>query len=279
MNILKNKLQLLVTLLFVGFIGWWISFQHIVDKQGSSVNWFENTYGLVALIGSIIGFFAMKKWGGSKTVLGKSLMFFALGLFAQEAGQLVSSYYTQIAKEQLPYPSFGDVAYFGSVLLYICAAIFLTKMAGVKFSLRQRGYKVVAVAIPLILLVFSYAVLLHGHQYDTTKPLTVFLDAGYPIGQACYISIAIVAYLLSRKLMGGIMKAGFILVIVALLAQYVSDFTFIYESHRNAYVPGKFDDLLYLIAYYVMTLAMIKFLGIYKGLSSGKAAGVKADKA
>ena len=179
-----------------------------------------------------------EKMGRPKTVLGKSLMFFSLGLFAQEAGQLVSSYYTQIAKTDLPYPSLGDVAYFGSVLLYICAALFLAKVAGVRFSLKKSGYKAIAVVVPVILLAISYSLLLHNYQYDTTKPLTVFLDAGYPIGQACYISIAIVAYLLSRKLMGGIMRAGFVLVILALFIQYVSDFTFIYQSHRGTYVPA-----------------------------------------
>ncbi len=266
MNILKNKLHVSVSVIFLGFIGWWVSFQHVVDKQGSSVNWFENTYGLVALIGSIIGLMAMRRWGGIKTVLGKSLLFFALGLFAQEVGQLVSSYYTQIAKTALPYPSLGDVGYFGGVLLYIVAAIYLARVAGVKFSLKKTGYKLIAVAVPVVLLAISYRILLHNHQYDTTKPLTVFLDAGYPIGQAGYISIAIMAYLLSRKFLGGIMKPGLLLVIFALFVQYISDFTFIYESHRNAYVPGKFDDLFYLIAYFVMTLAMIKFLTIYKHL-------------
>src|ERR1039458_3259554 len=174
MNILKNKLQIFVTLVLLGFIGWWISFQHVVSNQGPSVNWFENTYGLMALIGSIIGLFAMKKWGGVKTVLGKSLMFFSLGLFAQEAGQLISSYYTQVAKESLPYPSVGDVAYFGSLLLYICAALFLARVAGVRFSLKQVSYKAIAIAVPVILLTVSYLILLHNHQYDTSKPLTVF---------------------------------------------------------------------------------------------------------
>lgn len=263
---MKNKLQLFVTLAFLGFVAWWLSFQHVVAHQGSSVNWFENSYGLVALTGSIIGFFAIKKWGGLKTVLGKSLLFFSLGLFAQEVGQLVSSYYTQVVKVALPYPSVGDVAYFGSVLLYICAALFLARVAGVKFSLKKSGYQVIAVAVPIVLLAVSYLLLLHNHQYDTSKPLTVFLDAGYPIGQACYISITLVAYLLSRKLLGGVMKSGLILVILALCVQYVADFTFIYQSHRSTYTPGRFDDLFYLIAYFVMTTALIRFHTIYKNL-------------
>ena len=265
---MKNKLQILVTLIFLGFFAWWISFQHVVTKQGPSVQWFGGTYGIVALIGSIIGFTAARKWGGFKTVLGKALMFFSLGLLAQEAGQLIYTYYIYGAKIQIPYPSWGDVAYFGSVLLYITAAIYLTRVSGAKFSLKDVKYKFIAVIVPLVLLGVSYWVFLHHHQYDFHKPLTVFLDFGYPMGQAIYISIAITAYLLSRKLLGGIMRAGLVLVMVALFLQYISDFTFVYQSSRGTYLSGKYDDLFYLISYFGMTTAMIKFHTIYRGLSS-----------
>lgn len=266
MKIQKNKLQIFVTLVFLGFIGWWVSFQSVVDDQGSSVNWFENTYGLVALIGAIVGFVAMQKWGGIKTVLGKALFFFSLGLLAQEAGQLISSYYTQIAKTDLPYPSVGDIAYFGSVLLYIIAAIYLTKISGAKFAFKETKYKIIAVLVPVALLSVSYTVLLKGYEFDTAHPVTVFLDLGYPLGQAVYISIAVVAYLLSRKQLGGVMKAGVLAVIFALVIQYVSDFSFIYSIHHGTYTPGKYVDLLYLTSYFLMATAMIKFLSIYSGI-------------
>lgn len=267
MNILKNKLQIFVTLIFIGFVVWWISFQHVVNQLGLSVQWFGSTYAIVALIGSITGFIAASKWGGFKTILGKALTFFALGLLAQAAGQLIGDYYVVWAHlSTIPYPSWDDVAYFGSVLFYILAAFMLSVTAGVKFSLKHVSYKFIAVLIPVILVSVSYAVILHNHQYDFHRPLTVFLDAGYPVGQALYISIAAVAYLLSRKLMGGVMKSGILLVIVALCIQYLSDFTFLYQSNRGTYVPGKYDDLFYLIAYFAMSTAMIRFLAIYKGL-------------
>src|SRR5881392_3642318 len=113
MNIFKNKLQVFVTLVFLVYLGWWLSFQHVVENQGLTVQWFGGTYGVVALIGAIIGFFASRRWGGYKTLLGKSLMFFSLGLLAQEAGQLILTYYIYGSKIQIPYPSWGDVAYFG----------------------------------------------------------------------------------------------------------------------------------------------------------------------
>lgn len=272
-TIKRNHIAQFALIMLLVFVGWWVSFQGVVDQQGSSVNWFENTYGLMALLGSIVGFTAVKKWGGAKAVIGRALLFFSLGLFAQEVGQLVSSYYTQIAHTDLPYPSLGDVAYFGSVVLYLIAALYLGKAVAVKLSLKKLEYKAIAVLVPIVLLAISYFVLLRGYEYDTSKPLTVLLDSGYPIGQACYISVAIIAYLLSRKMLGGIMKSGILLIIVGLVIQYISDFSFIYKVHRGEYVPGKFVDLFYLISYFVMTIALIRFLAIYRSLN-GKAQSI-----
>lgn len=262
----KNKLQIFFTLVLIGFFAWWVSFQHVVAKYGRSVEWFEGTYGLIALGGSIVGLSASRKWGGLKSTLGKALLFFSLGLFAQEAGQLIYAYYVDIDKIQIPYPSLGDVAYFGSTLLYIVAALYLAKAAGASTTLKHVKYKFIAVVVPIIIIITSYLILLHNHQFDTSKPLTVFLDNGYPIGEAIYISIGITAYLLSRKFLGGVMRAGILLIIFALVVQYVSDFTFVFQGNRGTYVSGNYDDLFYLIAYFVMTTAMIKFLAIYNRL-------------
>jgi hypothetical protein len=265
----KNKPQIAITVIFLGFVAWWISFQRVVSSQGICVQWFGGTYGVVALIGSIIGFSAARQWGGLKTVLGKALTLFSFSLLAQEAGQLIYTYYIYGAKIQIPYPSWGDVAYFGSVLFYIAAALFLAQATGIKYALKKRTtYKIVAVALPVILLTVSYSILLHHHHYDTSKPLTVFLDAGYPIGEAIYISIALVAYLLSRKLLGGVLRPAILLVVLALGIQYVSDFTFVYQSNRGTYLSGKYDDLFYLIAYFAMTTAMINFRVAYKKLKN-----------
>ena len=271
---MKNKTQIAIAVLFLGYVIWWLSFQRVVEQQGLAVQWFGGTYGVMALIGSIIGCTVARKWGGFKTVLGKALTFFSFGLLAQEAGQLIYTYYIYGAKVQIPYPSWGDAAYFGSVLLYICAAFFLTKAAGAKFSLKDTKYKIIAFLVPAVLLAVSYGIFLFHHAYDFSHPLTVFLDFGYPIGQAIYISIAITAYLLSRKLLGGVMRSGIVLVILALFIQYVADFTFVYQSSRHTYLSGKYDDLLYLISYFAMATALIKFHTIYRGLSAKK---VEAD--
>jgi hypothetical protein len=266
MNIFKNKVQILLTVVFLAYVAWWASFQSVVEQQGVSVQRFGATYGVVALIGAIIGFFASHRWGGYKTVLGRALLLYALGLLAQVAGQIIYTYYIYGAKIQIPYPSWGDVGFFGGVLLNICATVYLAKAVGVRFSLKRKLYKLVALLVFAIILVTSYWVFLHNHQYDWSHPLTAFLDFGYPMGQAIYISLAITAYLLSRRMLGGVMRAGILIVIFALIIQYISDFTFLYQSSRGTWLTGRWNDLSYLVAYFVMATAMVKFHMIYSGL-------------
>lgn len=271
MNLFKNKIQIVLTLAFLGYVGWWISFQSIVEQQGLSVQRFGATYGIVALIGAIAGFVASHKWGGYKTVMGRALLFYALGLLAQEAGQIIYTYYIYGAKIQIPYPSWGDAGFFGGVLFNICATIFLAKAVGVHFSLKRKLYKVVALVVFASIITTSYFVFVHHQQYDWSHPLTAFLDLGYPIGEALYISLAVTAFLLSRRMLGGIMRAGILVIILALIIQYLSDFTFLYQSNRGTWISGRWDDLAYLTAYFVMSTAMVKFLETYKSLR------VKAD--
>ncbi|HET7827296.1 MAG TPA: hypothetical protein VFK97_00315 [Candidatus Saccharimonadales bacterium] len=266
MKIFKTKIQIGLTLLFLAFVAWWASFQSVVTHQGRSVQWFGGTYGVVALIGAFIGFAVMRKWGGYKTILGRALLFYALGLLAQEAGQLIYTYYIYGAKIQIPYPSWGDLAYFGSVLLYIYATILLAKATGVRFSLKRKSYKLAAFLVFAVILSTSYLVFLHHHQYNWHKPLTAFLDFGYPMGQAIYISLAVTAYLLSRRMLGGIMRAGILIIILALVIQYFSDFTFLYQSSRGTWQTGHWNDLSYLVAYFVMATAMVKFNLTYRDL-------------
>ena len=279
MNLAKRWPQIVVILMFLGFFGWWLSFQSVVKDQGVSVQWFGATYGLMALTASTIGVVASLQWGGLKSTLGRALAFFALGLLAQEAGQLIYTYYIYGAQIQIPYPSWGDVAYFGSVLCYLTGAWFLTRVTGAKYALKRKSYKVIAVVVPVVILAVSYMVFINGQEFDLTQPLTAALNVGYPLGEAIYISLAVVAYLLSSRLLGGIMKAGILSIIVALVIQYISDFTFLYESSRGTYLAGEFADLFYLIAYFAFALAMVKFVMIHRGLRKKVQASSNAPQA
>lgn len=254
-------------LLFVALSTWWLLLRlKGVSNESNDNQLFAASYGIMALWGGIWGLAASSKWGGLRSVMGKAIALFSLGLFFQEFGQIAYSYYIYYLHEPVPYPSLGDLGYFGSIPFYIYGVFLLAKASGVKVSLGSIKNKIQAVFVPALLLLISYLVFLKDYSFDWNQPLTVFLDFSYPLGQAIYISIALLAFLLSRGILGGIMKKRVLFILLALLFQYLSDWTFLYQANKETWYAGGFNDYMYLFSYFLMTLALLELKNVYTQL-------------
>ncbi len=256
-----------VTLLFLLFSFWWFVLRFLNLPNDSIHNQiFAAVYGIIAIFGGLKGLSVAFKWGGLKSLLGKSALFFSLGLLLQEAGQLTYSYYIYFKKIEIPYPSIGDLFFYGTIPLYIAAVIYLAKASGVHISLRSVVSKLQAILIPLAMLSISYYVLLQDYIFDWSNKLVIFLDFGVPLGQAVYISIAILTYLLTTKMLGGLMRSKVLLFILALLAQYVADWTFLFQASQETWYAGGLNDYMYLVAYFLMTYALFQLNLVFRKL-------------
>ncbi|MBI2314558.1 hypothetical protein HYU93_00640 [Candidatus Daviesbacteria bacterium] len=249
----------IATVFFVFMTIWWLTIFLPGSKETFQNYLFAATYGLICLWGGSWGLIISKKWGGFSSAIGRAIIFFSLGLLAQEFGQLVFSYYNIFLKIEIPYPSLADVGFFGSIPFYIFGMAYLAKAAGSKFSLNTITNKLQIVVVPVSMLMISYLLFLKGYEFDFSDPLKVFLDFGYPFGEAFYISVAILAYFLSRKLLGGVMKSRILLLIGAFVMQYLADFNFLYQNSQGTWVNGGYGDYIYFLAYFVMTLGLIQF--------------------
>lgn len=220
---------------------------------------FASIYGVMALFGAICGISISFKWGGLRSVMGKAILLFSLGLLAQEFGQLTYAYFSFFKHIDVPYPSLGDIGYFGSIPLYILGVIYLSKASGVKISTSSLVSKLQAIIIPIIMLAVGYVLFLQDYTFDPVSPLRTVLDFGYPLGQAVYISLAILTYLLSKHVLGGIMKNKILFILFALCVQFLCDYTFLYQSSRGTWAAGGVNDYMYLVAYFLMTIGLIQF--------------------
>jgi len=251
----------IVIILFLLLSGWWVFLQFTGQSGDLQNQLFGGTYGIIALFGAILGMKNAKEWGGFKSYVGRSMLMFAFGLLLQEFGQLTYWYYIFFKHIDVPYPSIGDIGYFGSIPFYVYGVILLGRSAGVKYTLQSLGAKILALLIPVGMLAFSYVIFLRGYTFDWSHPLTIFLDFGYPFGEAIYISLAIVAYLFSLKVLGGVMKYRVLIILLALFIQYLCDFTFLYQAQQQTWVAGGVNDFMYLISYFVMTVGLIQMDG------------------
>jgi len=242
---------------FVFFTAWWGLIQLPVPNQHLLNQLWGGLYGIVALLGAVWGLKISKQWGGLKSLMGKAICMFALGLFAQEFGQLAYNYYIFYRRIEIPYPSMGDVGFFSSVIFYILGAIYLARASGVAVSLQSFKSRMQAFIIPVVMLAYSYFIFLQGYEFDWSNLLTIFLDFGYPLGQAMYVAIAMLAVLLTRGVLGGVMKLRILIIFFALLFQYLCDFMFLYQAHHETWTAGGLNDYMFLVSYLIMTLALL----------------------
>jgi len=227
------------------------------DHRSEDIQIWAASYQLIAWLGAICGFYLASLWGGWKSLVGRVNLAFAFGLLAQSLGQSIFSYffYTGI---DTPYPSIADIGFFGSIPFYIYGAASMVKFYNTNKSIRSVKNLTLAFAIPAGMLAISFFVFLKGYEFDWSSPLRIFLDFGYPLGQSVYVSLAILAFLLSLSNLGGIMKKPTLLFIFSLVAQYVADYTFLYQSSNGTFVGGGVVDYLYLVAYFLMAVSLIQ---------------------
>lgn len=261
---------LLITVIFWGLLTVWFTYIYLFDVSDNMKYAFGATYGLMAIVGAYAGFKASKSWGGIKSKLGRTMFFLSCGLLAAEFGQLVFSYYNIIKGVEIPYPSIADIGFFSNIPLYILALIALAHVTGTKYTLNKQKAKVLILIVPLLVLTASYSIFLKSYDFTDATALRVFLDFGYPLGQAIYVTMALSILLLSFKTLGGVMRKRVMLLLLALMAQYAADFNFLYQTLHETWVNGSYGDYLYLLAYTLMTLALISFISPNVGTTTKK---------
>ncbi len=262
-----NAFSAIACVLFLVLLVWW-AILHITGASSNAQQVWAASYQVMALYGAIIGIIVSQRWGGMKSVIGRSILAFSVGLLLQVWGQSTYSFYIYFLDQAVPYPSIGDIGYFGSIFAYLYGAMLLAKASGVKISLRSYDRLAIAALLPLALLWVSYLVFLRSYDFDWSVPLKVALDLGYPLGQAAYVSAAAVAFILSRTILGGIMRVPIICFIVALVFQYFADFTFLFQANQGSWYAGGWNDFLYATSYTLMTYALIYIGTIYRDIQS-----------
>jgi hypothetical protein len=258
-TLLRSKLALTLLTFYGAILIWWFLMYLWNIRETDQNYYFGVAYPFIALIGGLNGIFISRIWGGYKSLVGRGILFFSLGLLGQAFGQFIWSYYNIIAKIEVPYPSIADVGYFSIVPFYSLGMLSFAKAANSKVNLKKVQGKAVAVLLPLLMVSISYFLFLRNLEYDFSDPLKVFFDFGYPFGEAIIISIALVTLGLSKNILGGQMRSRIIYLIFAIVVIYITEYTFIFKANDGTYYNGGPVDMMYATAFFVMSLGLISF--------------------
>ena len=253
----KSKLTYFILSFYLVIFAWWVYIATNNIENNYLFNW---SYGILALVSGIYAIVIAKKhWGGSKSSLGKLLIFLGVGLLGQWLGLQVWTYYNVIAKVEVPYPSIADVGYFLLVPAYIIAATMLFKVSGARFTAKSLKSKFILVALPIVSLTVAFGLFVKDVGFTDSTPVRVFFDLAYPIGEIIPVTIALSVLLMTTGILGGKMRSRIQFVVFAFAFQFLTEYFFLYQSGTGTYVNGGISDLLYATSYAIMGLALVSF--------------------
>ncbi len=263
---LKKLVYVIAIGLFIVYTFWWIWLEVFVSHDSDLRNGFSISYGIIAGYGGIVGLFISKRWGGFKSYVGKSLIFFSVGLLGQFLGQLSYSVQFYIDHVENAYPSFGEIFFFLSMPSYILAVWYIAKASGSGISLKYFKNKVGAFIFPIIMVVVSYFMFIRGNNFEGQPLIANILNFSYPIGEAIFVSFAILAYYLSGKVLGGVMKRRVVFILFSLVFQYIADSIFLYKTIQGTWYHADSSEFMFALSYSLMTFAFLDFLGVFDRL-------------
>lgn len=246
--------KLVLTSLFILYVFWWVVTK-LFESEILYIAW-GVSYWIFAVLGTIAGCFIAKKWGGYRSIFGRTIYAFSAGLLLQAVGQNFTNYY--ILNDLEIYPSWADLGFFGSIPFYIYGSFLLTKIAGLSIALRSWKNRFFGLFLFILMLSVSYFFLLSQVNYDWSHPMLILLDFGYPFGQAIFVSFAIVTLFLTKGILGGLMRKSILLLLLALFMQFLADYAFSILLGNDAWVAGGLNDIMYLSAYYLMSYAILE---------------------
>jgi len=249
----------------------WI-FLQTSGRTGDNVDnlnyWYSFLFGLIPLIGGLIGMFKSHIWGGLKSVLGKAIFFFSLGLFLWGFGEAIWSYYNFFMAEPAPYPSIADIGFAPSIFFWILGTWFLAQASGAMHAFKNsKVAKTLSVVISLTLAGVAYHMLINVARGGVLVPegetaLKTVLDIAYPLGDFLALIFATVVFALSRKYLGGFYRPAIASILIGLAIMYFGDFSFSYTTTAGTFYNGNFGDLLLASGNFFMTFGVLGFASL-----------------
>jgi hypothetical protein len=221
---------------------------------------FGFAYSFIPLAGSLVGFNITRKWGFSKSSVGKAVFYLSLSLLLWAIGEFIWSYYNFFLNANVPYPSWADAAFILTYPLWAIGMIYFGIASGANLGLKKMSGKLLLVIVPILVLLLSWYVMVvlarGGSITSGGDIITVFFDIAYPVGDAIILTMAFLIFGLSFRYWGGQIKWPVIIIIIGFLVEYIADFGFSYTTAINTYYNGSWVDLLFATSLTILGLGV-----------------------
>lgn len=256
-----NIFQKILIFYFCFLLTYW-GLLNIIGLKTTFWNYLYFIYGLVPLIGGIIGFSIAKSWGFFKNSIGKAILFLSVGLVSWGMGIIIWAYYNFFLNNPVPYPSFADIGFIISYPLWTIGIVNLPHALGGKLNFGKK-YRVILFFIPFLVFVTSYYLMVSITKnlllFSLSTPLLkLFFDIAYPLGDVIILTSAL-AIGISFKFFGGKYKLSIYSILLAFVFMYIADFLFSYTTTAKSYYNGGIPDFFFTISVSLLTFGILGF--------------------
>ncbi len=248
--------------LFGAFFVYWAALRITGADPDSTVSTvFSSSYIVVALLGGLFGLKKAKYWGGFKSLLGRSLGFLSLGLILTTLGSLTLTFFYYVLNKEPSYPSIAEVFYISGIVSYIAGVFCLSRTIRSWSLLKGKGLikKILLIFVPLAMVGLTTSIFISRYATEGVSLSVLITDYVYAFSQAIYAFIAIAILINSSRLFGGQLHKAVVVLVVALIFQYVADYNYSYQILSGTWQTAGYGELLYLSAYSLIGLSVLLF--------------------
>jgi hypothetical protein len=259
---LPQKLALVCYLLVTLFWGW-IHYSGLTE--GTYNYLYSFLFGLIPFIGGVVAIGLSSVWGGTKSAIGKAVLFIGLGVFLWGCGENIWSYYNFVINVAAPYPSLADIGFAPSIFFYGIGAIYLTRATGARFALRSHPWAkwfafLAFVAVTLLSYYILVIVARGGVLVPEGETMTkAFLDVVYPLGDLLAAVLAVIISGLSFPYLGGRYRIDIYAILAGLAVMFIADSIFSYTTTIGTYYNANFGDLILSTGTFLITFGVLGF--------------------
>lgn len=251
--------SMLVLALFAVAILWWVSISLGGLKETPHNYLYGVLLGFIPLVGGLFGIKNAQVWGLFSSAIGRAVLCLSAGLITWALGTFIFAYFN-LQGTEVPYPSWADAAYIVSWPLWGLGMIYLSQATGARFGLRKPGGKVVLLAIPILVIMISYYLLVvvarAGSVTSNESALKIFFDLAYPIGDVVILALATLVYGLSFEFLGGRYKPAIYIILAGFVANYLADFSFSYTTTLETFYVAGWVDGLFTVAMFLLSMGV-----------------------
>jgi hypothetical protein len=230
--------------------------------RGHQINFlWAGGLALLTILYGIFGLFTAKHWSWLKSKVGQAVFFISAGVIMWGIGQAGWTYYLFKFPNQEYQPArILDILFFSSIPLWFYGMIKLTRATGAKYGLKKIAGKLLALGLTIIMFAVSYYFLVNvargGSDYFEQPVWDQFFNLGYSFGDAIILTFAIAIFALSWRYLGGIFKKPIIAILLSFAVLFFADILFNFRSLKNVYYNGDISDILFLVAFALLTVAL-----------------------